>query len=223
MKEQYDFFAQMLNMLVKHQSDDKIEYTETTGWHSSHPYYRLNIYNGVQISQVLGIYLFFNRDYLSQFDNIIEIGTYNGGLSSYIFDNKKRRASFFSYDIDSKINQTKREDIEFIIGDCFEPENSDNISGTISSFGKTLLICDGGDKTREFNYFSQFLKKDDVIILHDYKQDQESWDEYTSYWQWPYGFETSYEDIQEKVNLFGLAPHDNKRANFYLWGSFIKK
>jgi hypothetical protein len=222
-REKFDFNAQMLNYLVKIACDPEIQFSEINHWHSSHPYYRLNNYRGIQISQVLGIYLFFNKDYLSQFDNIIEIGTYNGGLSSYIFDNKKPGAYFISYDIDPSLNLTKREDIRFFIGDCFDPLPSFKISGLIDKPGRILIICDGGNKTKEFNTFSKHLKKGDIIILHDYKQDQESWDEYTTYWQWPYGFETQWDEIKDAVSKNGLEPFDNKRANFFLWGSFIKK
>ena len=222
-EEKADFNAQMLNYLMNQHCSDKIEFSEVTNWHRSHPYYRLNNYNGIQISQVLGVYLFFNKDYLSQFDNIIEIGTYNGGLSSYIFDNRKPGANFRSYDIDPTINLTKREDIDFTIGDCFESHHKVNIASRIMKQGKSLMICDGGHKSKEFNLFSQYLKQGDVIILHDYKQDQESWDQYTTYWQWPYGFETRWEEIKDAVADNGLEPFDNKRANFYLWGAFIKK
>jgi hypothetical protein len=74
LKQNYDFNSIMLNHFLTRTADPKIQFSEITNWHSSHPYYRLNYYNNIQISQVLGIYLLFNKDWLSQFDNIIEIG-----------------------------------------------------------------------------------------------------------------------------------------------------
>ena len=177
MKENFDFYSQMLNYLLNNHISNKIQFSEITNWHNSHPFYRLNYYNGIQISQVLGIYLFFNKDFLSNFDNIVEIGSYNGGLSSYIFDTKKESASFVSYDIEPKINTAaqNRPDIDFRIGDCFEEKYYNEIVELIKKSGRTLLICDGGNKTKEFNEFSKYLKKDDIVILHDYKQDEQSW------------------------------------------------
>ena len=183
MKQHHDFFAQMLNHLIIKTHDDKVTYSGVTNWHQSHPYYRLNYYNKVQISQVLGIYLLFNKDFLSQYDNVVEIGSYNGGLSSYIFDNLKEGASFASFDIDSSINESNRKDIDFRIKDCFSKEGQKEIIELIQQPGKTLLICDGGDKNKEFNTFSKYLKTDDIIILHDYKSDETHFEEVAEFWQ----------------------------------------
>lgn len=225
MQDHFDFYSQMLNMLLHKISSNKINFTHITKWHDSHPYYRLNYYNGIQISQVIGVYFLLNKDYLSIFDNIVEIGSYNGGLSSYIFDTKKPDSKFVSYDIVPEINETKknRDDIDFRIGDCFEQPQFDEIVSLIQSPGRTLMICDGGFKTREFNDFSVYLKKDDVIMLHDYKQEDQSFFEAKEYWQWPYSFETCYEDIKEAIERNGLDEYYNKEANFFMWGSFIKR
>jgi hypothetical protein len=229
LKQNYDFNSIMLNHFLTRTADPKIQFSEITNWHSSHPYYRLNYYNNIQVSQVLGIYLLFNKDWLSQFDNIIEIGSYNGGLSSYIFDNRKANAYFASYDIDPSINtvvnEFKRTDINFVIGDCFDETIFKEIADGIQQEGKTLLICDGGFKTREFNDFSKYLKKDDIIILHDYKDEnqEELFFEAKEYWQWPYMFECSYDSIKEAVINNNLEKYDYDKFLFYLWGAFIKK
>lgn len=225
MKENFDFYTQMLNYLLNNISSNKIQFSEITNWHKSHPYYRLNYYSGIQISQVLGIYLLFNKDFLNQFENIVEIGSYNGGLSSYIFDTKNSNAFFVSYDIDPKINSAKnnRSDIDFRIGNCFENEYFNEIVSYIQKPGKTLMICDGGDKTKEFNEFSKYLKSGDVIILHDYKHNEDIWKLATEYWQWPYGYETQYSEIKEAIELNGLEEFNNNIFNFFVWGAFVKK
>jgi hypothetical protein len=224
MKEYYDFYSQMFSYFLQYSTDQKINFTQITNWHNSHPYYRLNLYNNIQISQVLGIYYLFNEDWLNQFDNIIEIGSYNGGLSSYIFDNKKPNASFISYDIDPSLNEAKsKTNIDFRIGDCFNPTVFKEIVSLIQKPGRTLLICDGGNKTREFNDFSKYLKKDDIIILHDYLSDEMDWKGITEYWQWPYGNETSWDEIKNSVVNNNLEKYRYNKFNFFLWGSFIKK
>ena len=223
MQQQHDFFAQMLNHLVVKTYDDKVRYSGVTNWHQSHPHYRLNYYNEVQISQVLGIYLLFNKDFLSQYDTVVEIGSYNGGLSSYIFDNLKKDASFASFDIDPSINESNRKDIDFRIKDCFSKEGQREIIELIQQPGKTLLICDGGDKNKEFNTFSKYLKTDDIIILHDYKSDETPFEEVAEFWQWPYGYESEWGAIKDNVTENNLEKYEYQRFNYFMWGSFIKK
>jgi|TARA_R110000823_G_scaffold282981_1_gene401181 hypothetical protein len=224
MKEFYDFNSQMFGYFLNNSTDEKINFSEITNWHSSHPYYRLNYYNKIQISQVPGIYYLFNEDWLSQFDTIVEIGSYNGGLSSYIFDHKNPNATFVSYDINPSINEIKnRNDIDFRVGDCFEDSTFKEIVSFIEKKGKTLLICDGGNKTKEFNDFSKYLKKDDIIILHDYLSEEFDWGGTTEYWQWPYGYETSWDEIKDSVKNNNLEKYRYTKFNFFLWGAFIKK
>ncbi len=204
-KEQSDFNAIMLNALLWHTMSDKINFTEITGWHNSHPYLRLNIYNGVQMSQVLGVYLALNPNYISEFDNIIEIGTYNGGLTSWLYDNKNPNAMVVSYDIDGSINHTKRTDIDFRVEDCFEEKSFNEIISYIQRPGKTLFVCDGGDKPKEFSIFSEYLKSGDVIIAHDYAKNPEYWKFVTNYWQWPYESDTNYDSIRDAIIKNGLS------------------
>lgn len=222
-QDNFDFNALMLLTLLKKTMSEKINFSQITGWHNSHPYLRLNLYNGVQISQVLGVYLALNPNYISEFDNIIEIGTYNGGLTSWLYDNKNPNAMVVSYDIDGTINQTNRTDIDFRVEDCFAEKSFNEIISYIQRPGKTLVVCDGGDKPKEFNVFSEYLKSGDVIIAHDYSKNANHWKFVTSYWQWPYESDTNYDSIKDAVIKNGLEPYRNEEFNFYLWTSYIKK
>lgn len=227
-KDMFDFNSERFMIFLNNMmgTGDKIRFSNITNWHDSHPFYRLNFYDGIQISQVPSVYYLFSKDWLSKFDNIVEIGSYNGGLSSYIFDNKKEGASFVSYDIDttinSIINEKKRFDIDFRIGDCFEEKTYNEIKELIQQPGRTLLICDGGDKTKEFNEFSQYLKKDDIIVLHDYADNESEFFAIRDYWQWPYSYETCYDVIKDSVEKYNLSKFEYSKFNFCLWGSFIK-
>ena len=62
MREQFDFSAYQLNLLLQQTISDKIVFSSITNWHQSHPYLRLNYYNGIQMSQVLGVYVGLNPD-----------------------------------------------------------------------------------------------------------------------------------------------------------------
>ncbi len=227
LEQLYDFNAQMLNKFLIETVDPKISFSGITKWHDSHPYYRLNYYNQIQISQVLGIYTLFNKDFLSNFSNIIEIGSYNGGLSSYLKDNSPTDSFFVSYDIDPTINEVvntqNRKDIDFRIEDCFSPKAKKDISSYIKRKGKTLMICDGGHKNKEFNLYSQYLKKGDIIILHDFLDNNEIWNNATQYWQWPYGNESDRKSIQKSIVKYNLKEYDYNKFQFFIWGSFIKQ
>jgi hypothetical protein len=223
MKENYDFNAVMLNALLQNTMTPKIQFTEITRWHESHPYLRLNMYNEIQMSQVLGVYLALNPNYIFEFDNIIEIGTYNGGLTSWLYDNKNPNAKVVSYDIDGTVNHTGRTDIDFRVEDCFEKTTFNDIISYIKRPGRTLVVCDGGDKPKEFNTFSEYLKSGDVIIAHDYSVSPEHWKFITDYWQWPYEYDTTYDSIKDSIIKNELEPYKDKEFNFYLWTSYIKK
>ncbi len=223
MLKEANFNAAMLNILLQQTISDKINFSHITEWHESHPYLRLNIYNGIQMSQVLGVYLALNPHYIYEFDNIIEIGTYNGGLTSWLYDNKNPKAMVVSYDIDGTINHTNRTDIDFRVEDCFEEKAFNDIISYIQRPGKTLVVCDGGDKPKEFNTFSEYLKSGDIIIAHDYSKNSEYWRFVTDYWQWPYAADTTYDSIKEAVIKNGLEPYRDDEFNFYLWTSYIKK
>lgn len=222
-QNQFDFNAVMLLTMLQQTMSKKIAFSGITGWHQSHPYLRLNVYNGIQISQVLGVYMALNPHYVKQFDTIIEIGTYNGGLTSWLFDNKNENSMVVSYDIDGTINHTKRTDIDFRVEDCFEEKSLNDIISYIKRPGKTLVVCDGGDKPKEFNTFSKYLKSGDVIIAHDYAKNPEYWKFVTDYWQWPYESDTNYDSIKDAVINNGLEPYRDDEFNFYLWTSYIKK
>jgi hypothetical protein len=223
MTENYDFNAVMLNALLQNTMTPKIQFTEITRWHESHPYLRLNMYNEIQMSQVLGVYLALNPNYIFEFDNIIEIGTYNGGLTSWLYDNKNPNAIVVSYDIDGTVNHTGRTDIDFRVEDCFEKTTFNDIISYIKRPGRTLVVCDGGDKPKEFNTFSEYLKSGDVIIAHDYSVSPEHWKFITDYWQWPYEYDTTYDSIKDSIIKNELEPYKDKEFNFYLWTSYIKK
>ncbi len=102
--------------------------------------------------------------------NIIELGTYRGGLAFLIKDTFPE-AEVVTFDpapdcdmeqlaIDAKIT-TKRENI-------FEESITNQIKDTIQSKGLTIVFSDNGDKPAEFRLFSAFLKPGDIILSHDY-------------------------------------------------------
>lgn len=105
------------------------------------------------------------------FKRIIEIGTYKWGMSLFFFLwCKTKQAEFFTYDIKFfPMTRVLRElgiKKHFKQVDVFEEEKE--IAELIEKDGITILFCDGGDKVRELNTFSKYLKRGDFIVVHDW-------------------------------------------------------
>ena len=182
------------------------------------------LFEGIHVAQTEKIQLYF-EDLVNKFDRIIEIGTYNGGLTLYIHRNKKEEIELISYDINESFNQVpKSNNIDFRIGDCFSEQTKTEIINLISdNTKKVLLLCDGGKKNEEFNLFSKFLKKDDVIMLHDYMHSVEDYKDITTNLGWNYASESSYDKISNAVIRNGLTEYHYDDFKSVLWGAFIKK
>ena len=105
------------------------------------------------------------------FKRIIEIGTYKWGMSLFFFLwCKTKKAQFFTYDI--KFFPATRVVRELGVTKCFQMvdvfEIENEIANSIQNDGITILFCDGGDKPKELNTFSKYLKRGDFIVVHDW-------------------------------------------------------
>jgi cephalosporin hydroxylase len=220
----YHVFTSMLQLMMQYVSDNNnIILDRQNNWHDSHPYYRIHFYKNIQVSQAMGIYLMFNKYFLSKFDTIIEIGTYNGGLSTWLFDNKKEGAKFVTYDIDIKVRSKHlNKEIDARIEDCFSETTFNDIVNMIETGGRCLVLCDGGDKPKEFIEFSKYLKSGDHIMCHDYCKNENGHNLATTFWQWPYHIDTFYNMIETSVIENGISPYNHDTWEFFLWGSYIK-
>lgn len=108
-------------------------------------------------------------------ETIIEIGTFKGGLSVlfqlYSISNNK---TFVTYDITDFIQNKQlflKLNIDRRLSNVFTQQTMAEIVSLIQRNGVTVIFCDGGNKIAEFNYFGQYLKKNDYILAHDYAID----------------------------------------------------
>jgi len=114
----------------------------------------------------------------TEFSRIIEIGSYKWGMSLlfYLFC-IQRKAEFFTYDIGKftpprvvrEIGLTKH----FKMVDVFTIEKE--IGALIKKEGRSIVYCDGGNKARELQVFSQYLKQGDIIAVHDWGTEVDSY------------------------------------------------
>jgi hypothetical protein len=146
---------------------------------------------------------------------IIELGAYNGGFTTAIGVHAWRiGAEVHSWDTSKCPNDHWKSlsdflNIRFYQDDVFS--NVDTIGSLIASPGPTILLCDNGDKKKEFNTFSQFLKPGDIIGAHDYHV--------PDYW---YCSEITLKDVEYAVKANELTPFMQEHFDLCGWLVFRK-
>jgi len=101
---------------------------------------------------------------------ILELGTGTGGLTLLFGLNMLvRRGYVLTFDLGTPqaLNWFPRLNTTFKPRDVFD-EDTIRQAETFLEGGRALVFCDNGDKTREFPIYTRFLKKDDLIMAHDW-------------------------------------------------------
>ncbi|MDA8901331.1 hypothetical protein N9I92_00670 [bacterium] len=161
---------------------------------------------------------------------ILEIGTSLGGLTQFLqysSDELKLNTKILSLDIhehswyDDIIKMGVDLRIENIFKDGFNDipqEYKDFINGE----GITVILCDGGDKIREFNLLSNFIKKGDYILAHDYAYDKELFEREINQkiWNW---HEISESDIKDSCEKNNLINYERETFQSVVWVCKIKE
>lgn len=128
-----------------------------------------------QVPNALNVFQeFFENE---SFEYVIEIGTSYGGLSLFLNEQSNiHNFKFITYDIsDVRIKKAWLDNkipFDYRIEDCFST-NTSNFIITLLKENKCLLLCDGGNKVEEFNFFSQFITSGSYIMAHDYSPDKD--------------------------------------------------
>jgi hypothetical protein len=118
---------------------------------------------------------------------VIEIGTSKGGLSAILSECVAHvGGEFHTFDVHGggDYNQYPLTgNATFHEGDCFDIKHSDFIDNKLHAPGLAFLLCDGGNKVKEFNIFKGSLKRGDVIGAHDWCDETKPGYSPT-YWGW---------------------------------------
>jgi predicted O-methyltransferase YrrM len=105
-----------------------------------------------------------------QIKGIIEIGTGVGGLSLFLALNCYERGykSLLTYDYKQKADVKLFDllNVRYIIRDVFNEKSIQEIKEYADI--PIFLMCDGGNKPKEFNTFVPYLKDGSVIAAHDF-------------------------------------------------------
>lgn len=158
---------------------------------------------------------------------ILEIGTASGGLTLMLRDLLNELGLIDtiirSYDVENKhyLNDYNQYGLEVIIKNVFNPEYNElielnEIKNFIKRDGQTIVLCDGGNKINEFKILSGLLKSGDVIMAHDYCENEEIFDsEYKGkIWDW---LEIKDSDIEASVKKYKLKPFMNEDFKRVVW------
>lgn len=163
---------------------------------------------------------------------VLEIGTADGGLTLLIRDLLDdmglNGTTIRTYDINEQKNlKSKNRDIEVITKNVFNQtysdlNNPDEIGEFIKSEGRTLVLCDGGNKKNEFRVISKFLKKGDIIMAHDYAPNLNYFNENikNKIWNW---LEIQDSDINESCLTHNLKPYMEDEFRSIVWVCKIKE
>ena len=123
---------------------------------------------------------------------ILEIGTGGGGFTYFLFTTIRDlglNCQLISYDICERTFYSKLrvEGVDIRIENVF---NGDDCSQTVKDFvgqsGTTLVLCDGGNKIKEFTILSAVIKTGDYIMAHDYCENADKFycDMFKKRWNW---------------------------------------
>lgn len=176
------------------------------------------LYKGIFTQQNKNFYPAFEKLFAQEnIVRVLEIGTATGGFIRAVRD--LTDAEIITYDVlETKHKATLEENnISVNVKSVFD--DFDNVEDYISGKGQVLVLCDGGNKIKEFDVFSKLLKSGDIIMAHDYSRDEELYQAYIKnhVWRW---CEIQYKDIAMAVETNNLEPvltEDFQEAVWTCW------
>lgn len=162
------------------------------------------------------------------FKTIIELGTFMGGLSFLLTlhcNSMKRK--FYTWDI-KEHNPTIKKLVNLLLGNiCIGDIISDEatikaVKGQIQSEGRTLLLCDGGAKIKEFSIYAPALKLGDFIMVHDYVEDGQAFEclRFENIW---YGYECQLADLKPIADQNGIRQVYKETFDNAVWFCGVKE
>lgn len=102
----------------------------------------------------------------------IELGVAYGGLANLMlkYGNEYKDFSYYGFEIDqNQIRPPMQNRPEIMITDVFSQVCQDRVKSVIeNSVGHVLVLCDGGNKSREMVMYAPMLRVGDLMMGHDY-------------------------------------------------------
>lgn len=184
--------------------------------------------DGIQAAQTPGVVGPFAA-ILAEFDLIVEIGFEHGGFTLWLHKNKLPDTRLIAYDITFAKNLAantcasgRGRPIEFRLGDCFSAGAFAGVAAAITGSRKALILCDGGNKIQEFQTYSPLLRSGDVIMCHDYSDDDDKFWQLAGELGWKGTPEVRLADILSSVSKHELLAYHQPAFRDVFWGAFVK-
>jgi hypothetical protein len=161
---------------------------------------------------------------------ILEIGTSLGGFTcymKYVTDVCEIDCEILSLDIIEHpwFNDIRDYGIDIKVENVFDKDYTEvkqYIIDFIKREGTTIVLCDGGNKIKEFKLLSKFIKSGDFIMAHDYVSDKDNFKKnyLNKIWNW---HEIEDYDIEESCLENNLESFDNEIFDSIVWVCKLKK
>lgn len=162
---------------------------------------------------------------------ILEIGTFHGGLTLLLRDILDEiglvDSTIRTYDIneqeflkplvaDRKVEVYTKNLFNDSYDDWHSEISKQEINDYINKEGTTIVLCDGGCKKCEFNLLAPLLKKNDIIMAHDYAPDTEYFEKHMKdkIWDW---HEIRDSDIINSITKYNLKPYYQELMQSVAW------
>lgn len=166
---------------------------------------------------------------------IIELGTANGGFTKFLHDHPFfGQAKIYTFDITRKGMQKpsfkegytnedifNKLEVDSTVQNIWDDDVRIRIENLIRNAGTCMVFCDGGNKIKEFNYFSMFLKKRDHILAHDYAYNSKIFNEKIrgKIWNW---HEIGFPKVEKAVEENNLFFYEQAVMDTAVWLSMRK-
>lgn len=189
------------------------------------------IYKGHMLQQHDNVFEVFSNFLLDiKPKRILEIGTGTGVFTMFIRDflneNGMSDVDMLTFDVNDNTDihdqlrtmdniKVSKENL-FTGGNDFVLARVDLIEPYIKLEGTTLVLCDGGNKIKEFNQISPLIKSGDFIMAHDYADTQENFEANINnkIWLWR---EIGDEHIEQAVTEYNLTPYNKSNFDSVVW------
>ena len=176
------------------------------------------LYKGIFSQQNKNFYPAFEKLFAQEnIVRVLEIGTATGGFIRAVRD--LTNAEIITYDVKETRHKSALEENNITVNVTSVFDDFAFIEDYISAEGQVLVLCDGGDKIKEFSVFSRMIKSGDIIMAHDYSYDENMYQAYikNNVWRW---CEIQYKDIALPVaenNLEPVLTEDFQEAVWTCW------
>lgn len=185
-------------------------------------------YKGIHTKQVENIKLYFEQFLIQEnFQTIIEIGTHKGGLTAILSDigiENNLEYQIMTMDIVDDVYDSVKDasNVTFLQMGALSEIIKYCYYLAIPNYGKTLVLCDGGDKIEEFKAYSKIIKYGDFIMVHDYVEDKIKFDEEfkDKIWNW---HQVEYKDLHFAITENELKAYEKINFDNSVWGCFYKE